>query len=265
MAEIWRWAARESSALGARLARSSARRYPEHVRVWTAFIGGGLLAAAAFGAYPWAQAWLERDWGILVGEQVPPADGTLEAWLERRERSIAARRLTLVTESWSAEASFGELGLSLDVLHTARAARLAAQRTSLISELYQRVAPSPEIYDVPLSFRFDAERARIGLLAFAASLRREPTDARLDLKAHARIADAPGRELDLAASLVQIAEGAREDGAVVVIATRAIAPRISSDMLRAVDVTHVLSSFETDFTHHAGPARDQHCDRSTPI
>ena len=61
------------------------------MRVWTAFIAGGLLAAAAFGAYPRAQAWLERDWGILVGEQVPPVDGTLEAWLARRERGDQLR------------------------------------------------------------------------------------------------------------------------------------------------------------------------------
>ena len=63
----------------------------------------------------------------------------------------------------------------------------------------------------------------------------------------------PGRELDLATSLLQIARAEREDGAVIAIATRSIAPRITSDILQAVDVSRVLSSFETDFTHHAGP------------
>ncbi|HEY0468839.1 MAG TPA: VanW family protein [Polyangiaceae bacterium] len=223
------------------------------MRVATAFIGGGLLAAAAFGAYPRAQAWLERDWGILVGEQVPPAGGALEAWLARREPAIAARRLTLVTDAWVGETTFFELGLSLDVARTARAARAAAQRTTLFSELRQRLAPSPELHDVPLVFRFDAERAGQRLAAFASSVYREPIDARLDLKAHARIAEAPGRELDLAATLLQIAQGEREDGAVIAVVTRAIAPRVSLDMLHAVDVSRVLSSFETDFAHHAGP------------
>lgn len=223
------------------------------MRVWTAFIGGGLLAGAAFGAYPRAQAWLERSSAILVGEQVPPADGALEAWLTRRQLAIAERRVTLVTDSWAAEATFGELGLSLDIARTARAARLAAQHTSLVSELRRRIAPSPEIFDVPLLFRFDAGRASLRLAAFASSLHREPADARLDLKAHVRIADVPGRELDVGASLLQLAQCEREDGAVVTIATRPVAPRITSDMLLAVDVAHVLSSFETDFTHHAGP------------
>jgi len=221
--------------------------------VWTAFIAGGLLAAAAFGAYPRAQAWLERDWGILVGGQVPPLGGDLEAWLTQRERAIAARRVTLATEGWAEEVTFGELGVSLDVPSTARAARLAVQRSDLLSELRRRIAPSPELYDVPLMFHFDAARAGERLAALANSVHRDPVDARLDLAAHVRIADVPGRELDLAASVLQVAEGEREDGAQIPIVTRAIAPQITGDTMLDVDVSRVLSSFETDFTHHAGP------------
>jgi len=223
------------------------------VRVWTAFLVGGLVAAAAFGAYPRAQAWLSRDWGILVGGQVPPTGAELEAWLSQRERAVAARRVILTAEGWVGEATFGELGLSLDVPSTARAARSAAQRDSLLGELRRRIAPRPELYDVPLLFRFDATRAAQGLSAFANEVHREPVDARLDLVAHVRIADVPGRELDLAASLLQIAEGEREDAAVIPIVTRAIAPQVTSDMIHDVDVSRVLSSFETDFKHHAGP------------
>jgi vancomycin resistance protein YoaR len=223
------------------------------VRVWIAFIGGGLLAAAAFGAYPWAQGWLERPSGFLVGAHVPPADGALEAWLSWRERAVAARRVTLMTDGWLEETTFGELGLSLDVTRTARAARLTAQSNSLLGELRRRIAPSPQVYDVPLVFRFDQERASQRLAALASSVYREPADARLDLAAHARITEVPGRELDLAGTLLQIARGERDDGAVIALATRPITPRVTSDMLHAVDVARVLSSFETDFTHHAGP------------
>jgi len=223
------------------------------VRVWTAFIAGGLLTAAAFGAYPRAQAWLDRDWGILVGGQMPPLGGDLEAWLGQRERAIEARRVTLTTDGWVGEATFGELGVTLDVPSTARAARLAAQRSTLFSELRQRIAPTPELYDVPLQFRFDAARAGERLAAFANGVHRDPVDARLDLAAHVRVADVPGRELDVAASLLQIAKGEREDGALIPIVTRAIAPQVTSAGMLDVDVSRVLSSFETDFTHHAGP------------
>jgi len=216
-------------------------------------MAGGLLTAAAFGAYPQAQAWLERDWGILVGEQVPPKDEALEPWLARRARAVAARRVTLMTEGWSEDATFEALGLSLDLERTARAARLAAaQRTGLLGELQRRIAPRPEIYDVPLVFHFDPARASVRLAACANGVHRVPVDARLDLRAHARIEAAPGRELDLAGSLLQIARGERDDGVIIPIATRAIAPSIATEM-HAVDVSRVLASFETDFTHHAGP------------
>jgi len=223
------------------------------VRVWTAFIGGGLLAAVAFAAFPRAQAWLEQDWGILVGGQVPPIDEPLEAWLARREPTILARRISLVTDSWLSDESFGELGLSLDIPRTARAARLAAQQTGSFAELARYIAPRPEIFEVPLVFRFDPERAHHRLAALAGSVHRAPTDARLDLAAHALIAETEGRELDVAATLRMLAQSEREDGAVVAIVTRTIAPQITSDRLRAVDVSRVLSSFETDFAHHAGP------------
>jgi vancomycin resistance protein YoaR len=223
------------------------------VRLWIAFLGGAALAAAAFEAYPQARAWLDRDPGILVGGQVPPESTELEAWLAARERWLTAQRATLLSEAGAVELSFGELGLSLDVPQTARSARDVAQHTSLFAQLRRRIRPSPAIYDAPLAFRFDAERAAARLASFAPSVHRDPVDARLDLVAHARVLDVPGRELDLAASIAQIAAGERVDGAVFRLVTRSITPHVTSDMLRALDVSRVLSSYETDFTHHAGP------------
>ena len=223
------------------------------MRVWIAFLGGALLAAAAFGGSPYAEAWLARDLGILVGGQVPPRADLLEAWLEARAKSVGARRVTLLSEAGAQEVSFAELGLSLEVARSVNGAQTVARRTTLIAQLRRRIAPGPQIYDAPLAFRFDAERASQRLAAFAPSVRREPVDARLDLAAHARVEDVPGRELDVAASLVQIAEGERDDGAVYRVLSRAITARVTTDMLRAVDIESVLSSYETDFTHHAGP------------
>ncbi len=223
------------------------------MRLWIAFLGGAALAAAAFAGYPRGQAWLDRDLGILVGGQVPPEAAKLDAWLDERQRAVSARRATLVTDSGVIELDFGELGLSLDVPRTAQGARAVAQHTTWLAQLRRRLWPSPQIYDAPLAFRFDAGRASARLAAFAGRLHREPVDARLDLAAHQRVSDVPGQELDVAASLVQIAEGERADGAVFEVLTKPIAPRVTSDMLLALDVSQVLSSYETDFTHHAGP------------
>jgi vancomycin resistance protein YoaR len=223
------------------------------VRVWTAFIGGAALAVAAFEAYPKVCAWCDQDLGILVGEQMPPERDALDAWLARRSATVNARRVTLLSEAGAIELSFDELGLTLDVLRSLQAARQVSRTPTLISRLRSQLAPKPAIDDAPLVFHFDSQRASERLATFAGAVYREPVDARLDLAAHERVVDVPGRELDMAASLVGIAEGSRDDGAVFQVVTRAIPARVSEDMLRAVDVARVLSSYDTDFTHHAGP------------
>jgi len=212
-----------------------------------------VLAAGAFAAYPRVEAWEAEDLAILVGGQVPPAQESLESWLERRSAPVASRRATLLTDSGVLELSFADLGLTLDPAQSALRARQAAPKPSLISRLRGMLKPNPALYDAPLVFRFDSERAAERLAALAPTLARDPVDARLDLAAHARISDSPGTELDVTASLVEIARGARDDGAVFEVFTRPIPARVTADMLRAVDVSRVLSSYDTDFTHHAGP------------
>ena len=196
---------------------------------------------------------MQRDPGLLVGGQVPPGPNELDAWLTARARVLGAWQVTLLTDVGSVDASFEELGLRLDVPASARAAREMARHDTLLGELVHKLRPSPAVDDSPLAFRFDVDTAAHRLAALAPALYREPRDARLDLAAHTRVEDAPGRELDLAASLAQIAEGDRCDGAVFRVVSRAIPASVSSDTLRAVDVSQVLSSYETDFTHHAGP------------
>jgi vancomycin resistance protein YoaR len=223
------------------------------VRVWVAFVGGAVLAAAAFAAYPRVRAWQAQDLGILVGGQVPPAQEALESWLERRAAVVAGYHATLLTESRAFDVSFAELGLTLDAEQSVDHARRAAQNPSLVTRLRSVLQPPPNIYDAPLVWRFDSEHAATLLATLAPSLARDPTDARLDLAAHAQIEDSPGKELDLGASLIEISRGARDDGVVFQIFTRPVPARVTSDMLRAVDVSRVLSSYDTDFTHHAGP------------
>jgi vancomycin resistance protein YoaR len=223
------------------------------VRVWVAFLGGAVLAAVAVEARPRLLDWETRDLGILVGAQVPPEHEPLQSWLERRARVTSARRATLLTESGAFDVSFEELGLTLDAARTAQAAAAVAPRPSLLARLRGLIRPSSAIDDVPLVFRFDSERAAQRLAALAPGLQREPVDARLDLTGHARVPDVPGQELDLGASLLGMARGGRDDGVVFEVLTRPVAARVTANMLRAVDVSRVLSSYDTDFTHHAGP------------
>ncbi len=184
---------------------------------------------------------------------MPPSPIALLTWLAQRSGAVNARRVTLLGNTDALELSFEELGLTLDVEKSARLALAAARAPTLLARMRGVLDSSPDILDVPLVFDFNADAARARLAAFAGSVHREPVDARLDLAAHERILDRPGAELDLAASLLRIAEGEREDGAVYEVSTRAVPARVTADMLRAVNVERVLSSYETDFAHHAGP------------
>jgi len=223
------------------------------VRVWAAFLAGGALTALGYAGYPRLETWQTQDLGILIDGRTPPNAAELEAWLEARAPSIANRRATLVSEAGSFELSFAELGLSVDSAETAKAARRAAPPATLFSRLYSAFEPRAALFDAPLVFQFDSDRAAQTLRGLAPALARAPVDARLDLAAHARIDDAPGRELDLSATLLEIARGDRGDGAVFSVHTRPIAARVTSELLSRVDVSRVLSSYDTDFAHHAGP------------
>lgn len=223
------------------------------VRLWTAFLGGASLAAVAFAGCGFVRA--EQDpVTVLVGGQVPPTEPLVHAWLIERAKRVSARQATLLGDALSFELSFAELGLALDVTATEVALHevLAHERSLLIS-FRRKLFPRPEILDVPLRYEFETARAELSLSRWAQVLRRDPVDARLDLRAHARIEDQPGQQLDLPASVSQVAAGGREDGAVFELRTVTIPAQVTSALLRGVDVTRVLSSYETDFTHHAGP------------
>ena len=224
------------------------------MRLWTAFLGGGLLAGAAFVGL--GRACAEPTWPVplLIGGQVPPAANLIHAWLSERAARVGARHATLLGDDGSFELSFEALGLSLDVEATeAQVRAFLPKRGGLLPAIRERWFPNPELTDLPLVVRFEPERAAQALERWGPSLHREPEAARIDLRAHAFIPARPGQELDLTGTMLGIAEGGREDGAVFGLRTRAIPAPGSGDTELAVDVTRVLASYETDFTHHAGP------------
>jgi vancomycin resistance protein YoaR len=144
--------------------------------------------------------------------------------------------------------SFEELGIELDV--GATLSRIV--RTLPSPTLRERVRTlrgnGTEPPDVVPAFSFDADKARAFLEELAPVLRREPLDARLDLAEHRRIADEPGRELDVEETLAEIESGERRDLALFAVRFRSLPPNVTADSLVRVDVSRVLSSFQTDFS-----------------
>jgi hypothetical protein len=161
---------------------------------------------------------------------------------------VERREAYLVLPEGQRHASFEELGIQLDpgrtlssLLAAGRAPPLRGRLSALLGRPLEPAVVSPEL-------TFDEERARTFLARLAPELRREPVDARLDLVAHRRVPESAGRELDVEATLAAIERGERRDGALFDAVFVEIEPAVTSDALLDVDVSKVLSSFETDFS-----------------
>ncbi len=117
-----------------------------------------------------------------------------------------------------------------------------------------------DVYEASLSGAgIDAARAL--LVGIAPRVARAPVDARLDLDAHARVPEVPGRELDVEASLSRLLSA--RAGSVVELSTRVLPARVTLASLGPVRVDKVLSAYETTFSlAGAGPQRAANIRRS---
>jgi len=223
-----------------------------------AFGLGGVLAGAALFAVPALErakarnvvrvGELEASVALLGGAKAPPGESTLRSRLERLKARIAEREAYLRLPEGTEPARFSELGIELDVDATSASAQRARPASGFMATARRALGFGADAPKVPLVFQFRADVARAWLEGQAPRLHRDPENARLDLVGHARIEAREGRDLDLGRTLAAIAEGERDDLAVFDAAFVALGPAVTSDELANVDVSRVLSSFETDFS-----------------
>jgi vancomycin resistance protein YoaR len=234
------------------------RRYDRAVRfspVTAAFVLGGLISGAALAAVPSLTSWVTPGVEVELEGHPVPGDQALEPWLEGRKGWLGRREAYLALPETLYPVSFAELGLGIDVAETKhRVERALGPRPTFFAGLGRAFASrqNPPI-EATYVWSFDRARAERALTELAALVHREPVDARLDLEAHRRIVDRPGRELDVERTLIALQRGSRQDQAVFALATREIPAAVTSDMIAAIDVSKILASYETDFEHKAGP------------
>jgi vancomycin resistance protein YoaR len=207
-----------------------------------------------FGAYSAIGQKAQSELALLVDGRVPPGRAELKTWLLGQSRWAAQREAYLVVDvSEAVPVTFAELGLELDVDATHKRVIEAAPKLNAWKWLSNAIKPPETINDVKFSFHFDEARAQATLLRLRNHLHREPVNARLDLRAHRRIEHQPGRALDPLATVSEIEQGSRDEGANFQIKYQALPAKVTSDMLLDVDVSKVLSSYETDFAKRGGP------------
>lgn len=234
--------------------KANLSRYPFIVRrdlVFAAFLALGASALSG------ATTWTYFDWhssgrampGTTIGGELQPEGVALGDWLEARRVRLLDREayFQLPDQNGTFPVSFGELGIELDVAATMRAVKEHTDAGSPSERLYRAMKARRGELDLPLSWSLDPERAKLTLGRIAPHVAKAPVDARLDLVAHQKIDEQAGRELDVDGTLEMLSQGERGDLAVFALATREVPAAVTSASLAAVDVTKVLSAFETNF------------------
>jgi len=213
-----------------------------------AVIGGGSAAL-------WHVRWLPSAHalpGTFVGEQLPPVDRPLGSWLEARRQRLLERTAYLRLPEDTVEVRFGDLGLEVDVPETLARVLDHALSGSFWQRLQRALSARAGREHVPLVWTLDEDKTRRTLERLAPLVDREPQNARLDLRAHRRVDDVPGRRLDIVGTIDEVSHGPRDDAVLFVLRTVDIPAHVQSSSLANIDVSKILSSYETSFHGRAG-------------
>ncbi len=187
--------------------------------------------------------------GTTVAGRLKPPDQGLGDWLEARRVALLERDiyLDLPDGDGNIKTSFGALGIEVDVAETMRRVREHASAGGIGARLYRAKSARDGNEDVPLAWSFDRVRAAATLKTFAADVKRDAVDARLDLVGHRRIDDVPGRALDVEGTLDLLQDAERSEDSIVPLWTREVPAAVTAKALAAVDVSKILGAFDTDF------------------
>jgi vancomycin resistance protein YoaR len=187
----------------------------------------------------------------LLGEALP-AQQPVDGWLSQLRERIQNREVAMNAGDSQLTARFDQLGIALDTEAAKEELLELANQGSVLERLQRalRARRGQEQIVAPLSF--DAARAELFLNELAPGLAREPQDARVDLENHQKIADVPGRTLDVPTTLQRLRSLVLQGEHVLQLAFQQHPATTTLDDLIRVDVSKVLASYETDFKGKAG-------------
>ncbi len=219
------------------------------MKLWlllAAFGLGGALAGVGLVGVPALER--ARSHGALeIGDFEARGDQSLRPLLARLDAKISVREAYLRLPEGTEKTRFGELGIGLDLERTLANAKRAKLDDGFFARARAALGKTATP-KVELVYQFRPDVARAWLEKNAPALRRTPENARLDLIGHARVEGREGRELDVGQTLRAIAEGERKNLAVFEASFVSLEPAVRLTDLVMVDVSRMLSSFETDFS-----------------
>jgi vancomycin resistance protein YoaR len=201
--------------------------------------------------------------GLRVdGETVKP--GTLSAVVEAHAAKREAR-----TISWTSghrvigETTIAALGIAVDRAETRRIAAREGHTGDLLSRAQAADAARFGALNVPLALArvTDDAAAQHALVAWKEAVDVAPVSARLDLDAHQVTPEIPGKYVDLeqaltlAEAFANDASEAATDHLDIELPTASVAPRMSAEFLKNLDVSTVLADYTTYFSRGGDQSR----------
>lgn len=251
--------------------RPSASRRSSRIAL---FAGVWLVAAGAIGAGAYLGAgglWTEVDDYAMVQLTIAPGQGAPGPLGQAAEASrlvqacadqLAKTELRVQAPGGAelARVRAADLGVTLDVAETeaklARAARRERIRFAVLQRLLAEEEPQVQVTPV---LRVDAERLAQKALELKDEVDVAPVSARIDLDAHRVVPEQMGRALDMnalsgaveAAALASFASATPS----LPLPTVEVAPKITRESVEAIDISTVVSEFETHFSRGGEQSR----------
>ncbi len=176
-----------------------------------------------------------------------------------RARQLLAETLYIRADEELLTGTVGSWGYRIDT-DEARARALEGVKEAHVTPgehfgvwALRRFSSEPETFSMNLAFEFDESAAHDRLERLAANVQRDAVDAQLLISEHKVVPSREGRRLSVAATVVRLAKTDPANAVVVESVIERLRPRVTEDELIPVDVTRVLSEYETSFKGKAGP------------
>lgn len=188
--------------------------------------------------------------GMFIGGRRLPDGVAAGEWLASYRPLVAERTVYVRYGDEIEEMTFGELGVDIDIEATLNKAAEIGHRGSIAERMAENLAADRGEVDVPIVHRLSRPKMERVVERATERVKKAPKDARIDLANKLRIPDENGRELDVDGAFRAIAEADYgSDGLVVVdLPTNTLRAAVTEETLASVDVTKVLSRFETVFS-----------------
>jgi vancomycin resistance protein YoaR len=188
--------------------------------------------------------------GLFIGGRRLPDGVAAGEWLAGRRPLVAERTVYVRYGDTIEELTYGDLGVDIDIEATLAAAAQIGHRGSMAERMAENLAAARGEVDVPVVYHVSRPKMERVVERATEAVRLAPRDARIDIAQKKRIPDVDGRELDVDGAFRAIVEAEYDkEGLVVVdLPTRTLRASVTEEMLASVDVTKVMSRFETVFS-----------------